>query len=54
MSEFPFTPGLGSGNGEDPIDQGSVCVDEDGDLDVPRRDLPRTHLLILGNDHRSS
>ena len=45
LSEFPFTP-PGFRNGS--LDQGSVCFDEDGDLEVPRRHSPTTQLLVIG------
>ena len=52
LSEFSFTPPL-SWDSEDSsaAERAPVCVDEDGDLDVPRRHASTIHVLMIGKGH---
>ena len=54
LSEFSFTPPLFWGSEDSSssaAERAPVCVDEDGDLDVPRRHASITHVLIIGEGH---
>ena len=52
LSEFSFTPPLSWGSEDSSAaERAPVCVDEDGDLDVPRRYASTIHVLIIGKGH---